>query len=194
MEFQGKPVFTEEVRSKPTQSLKFDPRLRNTQNSQNLPPPKRPQKNTLPIPPKQNTYDNYSDAFKLRNKNIVFFSISIPKNLKMKDFNAAVRGGRVHLESFLGSKAVQLNHHLKPTLQEYTYDAAIIHVGINDIVRCKNYEELEELPNDIMKIAHTCQKYNIGKIFISSTVTCTRAFANIAKINEGIKNMSFKQL
>ena len=40
-----------------------------------------------------------------------------------------------------------------------------------------------------MKIAHTCQKYNILEILISSMLTCTRAFPNIAKINEGIKNL-----
>ena len=103
------------------------------------------------MPPKKNTSNNYSDAFKPRKKNIVFFSDSISENLKMKIFNAAVRGGRVHRKSFPGSKAVQLNHHTKPTLQEYTYDAAIIHVGINDILRCKNDEELKELLNNIMK-------------------------------------------
>ena len=81
----------------------------------------------------------------------------------MKDFNAALRGGRVHLKYFPGSKAVQLNHHVKPTLQEYIYDAAIIDVGINDIRRCKNDEELKVLPNNIMKTEHTCQEYNIGK-------------------------------
>ena len=137
---------------------------------------------------------NCSDAFKPRKKNIVFFFDSIPKNLKLKDFNAAVRGGRFHVKSFPGSKAVQINHHVKPTLEECTYDAAIIHVGINDILCCKNDEELKELPNNIMKIAHTCQEYNIGKIFISFIVTCTRTFANIAKINGDIKNMHFKQL
>ena len=30
----------------------------------------------------KNTYNNYSDAFKPRKKNIVFFFDSIPKNLK----------------------------------------------------------------------------------------------------------------
>ena len=141
------------------------------------------------MPPKQNTNNNYSDAFKPRKKNIVFFSDSISENLKMKIFNAAVSGGRVHRKSFPGSKAVQLNHHTKPTLQEYTYDAAIIHVGINDILRCKNDEELKELLIIIMKIAHTCEEYNIGKIFISSIATCIRTFANIAKINEDTKKM-----
>ena len=75
----------------------------------------------------------------------MFFSDSIPKN------NAAVRGGRVHLKPFPSSKAAQLNHHVKPTLQEYTYDAATIHLGINDIFRCKSDEELKELPKSIKK-------------------------------------------
>ena len=107
----------------------------------------------------------------------------------MKDFNAAVRGGSVHLQSFPGSEVVQLNHHIKPTLREYAYDTTIIHVGISDILRCKNDDNLKEL-----KIAYTCQKYNIRKIFISPIVTCTRRFANIAKRNEGIKNVYIKQL
>ena len=107
----------------------------------------------------------------------------------MKDFNAAVRGGRVHLKSFPGLKVVQLNHHVKPILDEYTYDATIICVGMNDILHCKNDKELKELLNNIMKIVHTCQEYNIGKVFISSIVTCTRTFSNITKIYEDIKNL-----
>ena len=130
------------------QSLNFDPRLRNNQNPQSLPLSEEPQKNPPYIPLKQNTNNNYWDAFKP-------FSDSIPKNLKMN----------LHLKSFPSSKAVQLNHHVKPTLQEYSYDSAIIHVGINDILHCKNYEELKELPNNIIKITHTCQEHNIGKIF-----------------------------
>ena len=104
VERYGKPILIEEARSQPTQSLNFDPRLRNTQNPQNLPPSKEQQKDLPSIPPKQKTCDNYSDAFKPRKKSIVFFSDSIPKNLKMKDFNAAVRGGRVHPKSFLVRK------------------------------------------------------------------------------------------
>ena len=64
-----------------------------------------------------------------------------------------------------------------------------IYIYIYDIFRCKNDEELKEPPNNITKITHTCQEYNIGKIFISSIVTCTRTFTSIAKINEDIKNM-----
>ena len=88
----------------------------------------------------------------------MFFSDSVPKNLKMKDFNAAISGGRVHFKSFPGSKAVQINHHVKSTLEEYIYNAAIIHLRISDILRCKNNEKLKELPNNTMKRVHTCQE------------------------------------
>ena len=44
----------------------------------------------------------------------------------MKDFNAAARSGRVNLQWLTGLKAVQLSHHIKPALQEYTSDAALI--------------------------------------------------------------------
>ena len=76
-----------------------------------------------------------------------------------------------------------------PTLQDYTCNAAITHVGISDILGCKNNEKLKDLPNNIMNTEHTCQKYNIGKIFISSIVTCTRTFTKTPKINKDMKNM-----
>ena len=76
-----------------------------------------------------------------------------------------------------------------PTLQDYTYDAPKTHVGISDIFNCKSNEELKDLPNNIMNTEHTCQKYNIGKIFVSSIATCTRTFTKTPKINEDMKNM-----
>ena len=38
-----------------------------------------------------------------------------------------------------------------PSLEEYEYDSVIIHVGINDILRHKNENELKNLPEDILK-------------------------------------------
>ena len=68
LEFHGKHILIEEARSQPIRILNFDPWLRNTQNSQNLPLLKKPQKKPSPILLKQNTYNNYSDAFKPRKK------------------------------------------------------------------------------------------------------------------------------
>ena len=45
-----------------------------------------------------------------------------------KQFNSHVHGGKVYLKSFPGAKVDQINHHVKSSLEEYEYDAAIIHV------------------------------------------------------------------
>ena len=88
--------------------------------------------------------------------------------MNTKEINIQIQGGKIHVEVFLGAKSTQLNHYVTPTLEEYSYDVVIIHVGINDILRSK-HDELHKLPENIIKVGSTCQKYNIGKIYISHT-------------------------
>ena len=64
--------------------------------------------------------------------NVVIFSDSMVRRLKMKQFNSYVHGGKVYLRAFPVAKADQPNHHVKPSLEEYEYDTAIIHVVINE--------------------------------------------------------------
>ena len=163
-EFHGKPILIKEVRTQPPQSLKFEPRLRNHK-----------------IYHLQKNYRRTLHLYRWSKTPTAIIQMLLNQERKISCFSVN-RGRRLHLKPFPGLKAVQLNHHIKPTLQEYTFEAAIIHVGINDIPRCKKQWRIEELPYNIIKIAHTCQKYNIGKMFISSIVTCTRTFANIAKL------------
>ena len=71
---------------------------------------------------------------------IALFSDSIPRGMNIKEINRQIQGGRIHVKAFPGAKSTQLNHYVTPTLEEYRYDAAIIHVGINDILRSKHDE------------------------------------------------------
>ena len=57
-----------------------------------------------------------------------------------------MKEGRTHLTVFFGVKDNQLNHYLVLTLEEFDYDCAIIHLGINDMLRSKDMSELKELP------------------------------------------------
>ena len=107
----------------------------------------------------------------------------------MKDLNSRVKGGKIHLKLFPGTKASQLNHHIKPKLEEYKYDCAIIHVSVNDILRNKNDTDLNNLPDSILDIANTCQNYNISKIFISALLPSKRTKVNISQINETLKKL-----
>ena len=85
--------------------------------------------------------------------------------MNIKEIKWPIQGGRIHVKAFPGPKSTQLNHYLAPTLEEYSYDAAIIHVGIIDILRSK-HNELDKLPENIIKVGNNCQKYNIGNIYI----------------------------
>ena len=68
-------------------------------------------------------------------KNVVIFPDSTVERLKIKQFNSHIHGGKNYLKAF--PMADQLVHHGKPSLEEYEYDAAIIHIGINGILRRK---------------------------------------------------------
>ena len=70
--------------------------------------------------------------------------------MNIKEINRQIQGGRIHVKAFPGAKSAQLNHYVTPTLEECSYDAAIIHVGINDILRSKHYDELDKLPGNII--------------------------------------------
>ena len=97
------------------------------------------------------------------------FSDSIPRCMNIKEINRQNQGGRIHAKAFLEVKSAQLNQYVKPTLEEYSCDVTIIHVGINGILWSKHCEELDKLPRNIIKVGHTCQKYNIEKIYISNS-------------------------
>ena len=78
--------------------------------------------------------------------------------MRIKDFNSHFKGGRIYIKLFVDAKANQLNHYVSPTLKynkEYNYDCAIIHAGINNILLCKNYNEINNLPSNTLEIANT---------------------------------------
>ena len=103
--------------------------------------------------------------------------------MNVKEINRQIQGGRIHVKAFPGAKSTQLNNYVTPTLEEYSYDAAMIHVGIIDILRSKHYV-LDKLLGNITKVGNTCQKYNIGKIYNSTILPSTRTNINTYDINK----------
>ena len=78
----------------------------------------------------------YSNVVRNKKKNVVLFTDSILKTLSMGELNRHINGGKVHLKSFSGSKAKQLNLHTILIPEEHQQEAAAIHVGgINDLLK-----------------------------------------------------------
>ena len=91
------------------------------------------------------------------------------------------------LKAFPGAKTNQLNHYVTPTLEEFDYDCAIIHVDINGILRSKGMSKLKDFPKKITQIGTICQRFNIGKLYVSPILTSAWTFFNVGQINEAIK-------
>ena len=193
--FTGKNLLIEEARKKPSERRKFASKTR-SESAEQLKPGTS---NTELIPPKQQSpvqkiTNSYADIASPKMKNVVIFSDSMVKGLKMKQFNSHIHGGKVYLKAFPDAKVDQLNHHVKTTLEKYKYNAAIIHVGINDILRSKGENEVNDIPRKVMNIVGNCGNYNIPKIFISSIIRCSRTTVKIRELciqnnHEIISNM-----
>ena len=84
----------------------------------------------------------------------------------MGELNSFIKKGEVSLKAFPGAKARPLNHHFIPLLEDNTYNAAVIHVGINDLL--SNVKSTNYICKDIIDIGLRCRNNNIGMIFISS--------------------------
>ena len=120
-----------------------------------------------PVPPIQRITGSYRNAVLPKKGAIGLFSDSIPKGVNIKSTNKQVKGGRIYIKAFTGAKSTHLNHYVLPTLEEYSYDAAMIYVGINDILRSKDPNDLNDLPKNVMKVGKICRNHNVGKIFMS---------------------------
>ena len=104
----------------------------------------------------------------------------------MKEFNRNLNGSIAHLKPFPGSKAKQMDHHSIPILEEHQYDAATIHVGINDLPKSRTNIDANEIAKAIINLALHCWRHNVATIFISSIVYSTNISHTIIQRLNGL--------
>ena len=152
-EFHSRKIIIEEAKAPPrtlVNELSTSALANDQQGMHKMPPTINDVRSRLPTAPTaeqspiQIVNSTYSNAVITKKKNIALFS-------DMKHLNSQVKEGRIHLKAFPSAKANQLNHYVVPTLEEFHYDCAIIHVGINDILRSKDMSELKDLPKKLFK-------------------------------------------
>ena len=66
----------------------------------------------------------------------VLLRISILKNLRIGEFHYFAKERQFHLKIFLWAKARQSNYQITLVLEDNSYGAAAVRVGINDLVSC----------------------------------------------------------
>ena len=95
---------------------------------------------------------------KEKKKKVVLFTDSISKTLIMGSFNSCTNRANIQLKLFPGCKAMQLDHHKIPVLQEP-----------NDLPNSSARKSINEICDDIIKTALRCRSHNIATIFVSCT-------------------------
>ena len=118
------------------------------------------------------------------------FSDSILKGIRIRKFNRYITNATARLKYFPGSTSEELTHYVVPILQEESFNSALIHIGINDILKVQSDLKFESLTRNILEISQRCKEHGIEEIIISSLVVTERIDPNLlVRANASLCNM-----
>ena len=94
------------------------------------------------------------------------------------------------LKCFPVATSKDLLHFIDKTLENHSFEIAIIPIGVNDIISNRNSPDFDDVLKDMKNIFQKCRSYGIENIFISGLLQTTRITADlIGKVNELIKDI-----
>ena len=104
-------------------------------------------------PENQHSYGRKSSAseskFTKRKNQIVVFSDSIPRGIRLREFNYWLHKGYAQLKSFPGGTSKELLYYLKPTLKNKKFDDALLQVGVNDLLNDESQDSVQNLLDNL---------------------------------------------
>ena len=107
-------------------------------------------------------------------RKVIIFGDSIPRGIRIHEFNSLVKKGYAKMKSFPGATSKELLHYVDPTLKDGIYNTAIIHVGVNDLLNNKNTNKVDELVNNLKSTTIKCISNGIAKVVVSGIVINNR--------------------
>ena len=79
---------------------------------------------------------------------------------------------------------------LRTNITRRSFNSALIHIGINDILKDQSDLQCESLTRNILEISQRCKEHGIEEIIISSLVVTERIDPNLlARVNASLCNM-----
>ena len=142
----------------------------------------------IPVKPGNN---QYNEAVK-DGKTTVIFSTSITKGITVRDFNNEYKIGTARFRRFPGAKTKQIKHYILPTLVDECPQVVLLQCGGNDLPTTKaNPKPVEDIANEIMDTAKTCENHGVETILISSVITRKQGYMDRRRreINTLLKDM-----
>ena len=133
---------------------------------------------TLPVIPGK---DIYSETVKARTKpaNTLIFTDSIPKDIRLNEFNKSIKNRKAKMLNFPGAPSRQLLHYMDIHLEGIQVDTVVIHIGKNDLLNYSNQSRIDSLMNNIICMFQKCCNYGVKNIFLTRIVFTTRVSLDI---------------
>ena len=114
----------------------------------------------------------YSEAVQQKKK-VAIKCGSMPKSINLSGIKRKLgRKTIVYRKTFPRVNSVHMNHNIIPTLLEDKPDIVIVHVGVNNVLR--RYDQ-DQIMKNIQQIYITCKNFNVNQVIISGIVSCKRA-------------------
>ena len=99
--------------------------------------------------------------------------ISFNRGIK-PEFNKTLRTGRARFKHFPVASSKDLLHYVQPTLEEQNFKAAIIQIGIIDVLYESSSRRINLLLQNIREIRKMRMSYKVKYVFISSLTISNR--------------------
>ena len=106
------------------------------------------------------------DSRKQSNK-IIIFGGSIPRGIKVNEFNYYLKFGEAKFKCIPEASAHEMKFYVEPTLETSDFKVALLDVGINDILKNRSSPDIEKLILDIKMIIDKCKSFEVQKFIIS---------------------------
>ena len=101
-----------------------------------------------------------------------------------------MRSGRARFKHFPGDLSKDLLHYNDSTLEGQNFEAAILHIGINDILYDSSLWQINLLLQNIKEIEKKSKNYKVKYVFISSLNFNTRiSHKFLNEVNELIESI-----
>ena len=89
----------------------------------------------------------------------------------------------------VGATSEDLLHYIDRTLEDNSFEVAIIHIDVNDIISNRNSPDFDHALKNIKNIVKNSRSYGIDNIFISGLFTTTGITEDvIGEVNKLIKD------
>ena len=125
-----------------------------------------------------------------RKKQVVIFSDSIPRSIRLREFNYWLHKGYAQFKSFPGGTYKELLYYVEPTLKNKKFDDALLHVGVNDLLNDESQDSVQNLLDNLKQIGLKCKSAGVKRVLIFRIVVNNKlASAYISSVNQRISNM-----